>query len=84
MWLTRLPGGRIETSPAHLADIAQFQFPPIAPEHLPSQSAMIRIIQPWISSEQSLRSAARRIQFVGVAPQIGDSQRRQSMLLRAE
>ncbi len=64
--------------------VAQFQRVAVTHQHLPPQPRMIRMFEPRVGRKELLRFAAGLFQNRPIAPQIGHSQRRQAVLLRAE
>ena len=64
--------------------VAQFQRVAVTYEHLSPQPRMIRMFQTGIGRKQLLRLAPGLFQNCSITPQIGDSQRRQAVLLRSK
>src|SRR6187551_3232243 len=65
-------------------DVAEIERIPITHKHLSPEPSMIGKLQPRVGCKQLLRLAPSLLQNRPVAPQIGHSQRRQSVLLRSK
>ena len=72
--------------PGHpvLTHIAQLERIAVADKHLPAQPGVVGMLEAGIGGKKLLGLAAGFFEDRLVAPQVGDSQRRQAVLLRAE
>ena len=67
-----------------LTNVAQIEGVAVAREHLSAQPGMVGGFEPWVGRKQLLGFAAGFFQNRPIAAEIGDPQRRQAVLLRAE